>query len=114
MGASPFNLKDDETYLRWRDKKLSNYPQKIEELLVEINDPRRLKKNEFEALLKRCQKTNMAFYLGNTGTDQDPEIPFSIGRRFGLCGLDTNLLADQSSHTYIRVREDAITHHYIP
>ena len=91
MGASPFNLKDNETYLRWRDKKLSNYPQKIEELLVEINDPRRLKKNEFEALLKRCQKTNMAFYLGNTGTEPDPEIPFSIGRRFGLCGLDKNL-----------------------
>ena len=81
MGVSPFNLEDDETYLRWRDRKLRNYPQKIEELLVEINDPRRLKKNEFEALLKRCRKTNMAFYAGSTGTDQDPEIPFSIGRR---------------------------------
>ena len=114
MGASPFNLKDNETYLRWRDKKLSNYPQKIEELLVEINDPRRLKKNEFEALLKRCQKTNMAFYLGNTGTEPDPEIPFSIGRRFGLCGLDKNLLADQNSLTSLKVHEDGIKQHYIP
>ena len=114
MGASPFNLKDNETYLRWRDKKLSNYPQKIEELLVEINDPRRLKKSEFEALLKRCQKTNMAFYLGNTGAEPDPEIPFSIGRRFGLCGLDKNLLADQNSLTSLKVHEDGIKQHYIP
>jgi len=114
MGASPFNLKDDETYLRWRDKKLSNYPQKIEELLVEINDPRRLKKNEFEALLKRCQKTNMAFYLGNTGTDQDPEIPFSIGRRFGVFGLNKNMLADENSLTSLKLHEDGIKQHYIP
>jgi len=40
MEVSPFDLADNETYLRWRDSKLKNYPQKIEELLVEINDPR--------------------------------------------------------------------------
>jgi len=114
MEVSPFNLEDNDTYSRWRDRKLRNYPQKIEDLLVEINDPRRLKTNEFEALLKRCRKTNMAFYAGSTGTDPDPEIPFSIGRRFGVSGLNKNWLADENSLTSLKVHEDGIKQHYIP
>jgi len=97
MEVSPFDLADNETYLRWRDTKLKNYPQNIEELLVEINDPRQLKQSEFDALLKRCRKTNMALYAGRTGTDPDPEIPFSIGRRFGVSGLNKNWLADENA-----------------
>lgn len=114
MEVSPFDLADNETYLRWRDSKLKNYPQKIEELLVEINDPRKLKQSEFDALLKRCRKTNMALYAGRTGTDPDPEIPFSIGRRFGVSGLNKNWLADENALTSLKVREDGIRRHYIP
>jgi hypothetical protein len=114
MEVRPFDLEDNETYLRWRDSKLKNYPQKIEELLVEINDPRKLKQNEFDALLKLCRKTNMALYAGRTGTDPDPGIPFSIGRRFGVCGLNKNWLADENALTSLKVHENGIRQHYIP
>ena len=67
MGASPFNLKDNETYLRWRDKKLSNYPQKIEELLVEINDPRRLKKKSLKLCLSVARKLTWLYILAKQG-----------------------------------------------
>jgi hypothetical protein len=114
MEDSPFDLANNETYLRWRDRKLKKYPQKIDELLVEINDPRKLKQSEFEALLKRCRKTNMAIYAGRTGTDPDPEIPFSIGRCFGVSGLNKNGLADENALTSLKVLKDEIHQNYIP
>ena len=114
MKVSPFDLEDNETYLHWRDSKLKNYPEKIEDLLVEINDPRKLKQSEYDALLKRCRKTNMAVYAGKTGTDPDPEIPFSVGRRFGVCGLSKNWLADENALTSLKVHEYGIQQHYIP
>ena len=114
MEDSPFDLANNETYLRWRDRKLKKYPQKIEELMVEINDPRKLKQIEFEALLKRCRKTNMAIYAGRTGTDPDPEIPFSIGRCFGVSGLNKNGLADENALTSLKVLKDEIHQNYIP
>jgi hypothetical protein len=85
MEVRPFDLEDNETYLRWRDSKLKNYPQKIEEL-----------------------------YTGRTGTDPDPGIPFSIGRRFGVCGLNKNWLADENALTSLKVHENGIRQHYIP
>ena len=81
---------------------------------MEINDPRKLKQSEFEALLKRCRKTNMAIYAGRTGTDPDPEIPFSIGRCFGVSGLNKNSLADENALTSLKVLKDEIHQNYIP
>ncbi|MDH5655664.1 MAG: TauD/TfdA family dioxygenase [Spirochaetia bacterium] len=112
---SPFLPENTEMYKNWRDEKLKDYPQTIGELFVEINDPRKLTDGEFEQIQKLCKKTNMALYAGKTGTDPDPEIPLSMGRRFGLTGLNDNWLADKETGlTSLTVREDGIRKDYIP
>jgi len=64
---APFDLDNVADYTAWREQKLDDYPTSIEQLIVEINDPRRLTGAEFEALHERCRKTNMAIYASPTG-----------------------------------------------
>ena len=47
----------------------------------------------------------MVVYASNTGTDPDPEIPLSMGRRFGVHGLNHNWLADETGLTIEQVRK---------
>ncbi|MDZ7661359.1 TauD/TfdA family dioxygenase [Thiohalophilus sp.] len=112
--ASPFNLDNEDRYLRWREQKLLDYPETLGDLLVEINDPRNLSESEHAALLQLCRKANMALYFSKTGTDPDPEIPLSLGRRFGLHDLNHNWLADESGLTSLTVRDEGVRQNYIP
>ena len=112
--TSPFNLDNNDVYEKWRDNKLKDYPKNTEALIVEINDPRTLSNTERKALLDVCRKTNMVIYAGKTGIDPDPEIPLSIGRAFGVEGLDNNWLADDSGLTSLTVADDEVRQRYIP
>ena len=112
--SSPFLLENGDVYQEWRDHKLKDYPQNLGELVVEINDPRRLTQSEFEAIRQRCKKANMAIYAGNTGTDPDPEIPLSMGRKFAVQGLNKNWLADETGLTSITVVEKGTRQEFIP
>lgn len=112
--SAPFNLDNDADYTAWREQKLLDYPTSIEELIVEIDDPRRLTNAEFEALHARCHKTNMAIYAGSTGSDPDKEIPKSLGKRFGLTELDCNMGADDDGVTSLQVVEGKWRGGYIP
>jgi hypothetical protein len=66
MDINPFDLEDNDTYWRWRESKLKDYPTKFDNLLVEVNNPRKLRQREFDALQQRCRKANMAVYVGNS------------------------------------------------
>ena len=112
--SSPFHLDNDDLFKRWRDQKLQNYPEKLNDLIVEITDPRSLSLSEFTALQQRCKKTNMAIYVGTTGTDPNPDIPLSMGRAFGLEALNKNWLADDSGLTSLKVTDTGIRQQYIP
>ncbi|MBC8259463.1 MAG: TauD/TfdA family dioxygenase [SAR324 cluster bacterium] len=114
MDSNPFDLEDNDNYERWRDLKLQNYPTTIEDLLVEVNDPRELSSSEFGALQQCCSKANMALYAGKTGSDPDPKIPLSIAHKFGVYGINKNWLADENALTSLTVRENGIRQHYIP
>lgn len=111
---SPFSFDNENLYHKWCDAKLKDYPDNLGDLLVEINDPRKLTDNEFDALKSRCRKANMVLYASKTGTDPDPEIPLSMGRRFGLEGLNKNWLADDTGLTSLTVRDEGVRQHYIP
>ena len=111
---APFDLDNVADYTAWRDQKLLGYPTRIEELIVEIKDPRRLTGAEFEALCERCRKTNMAIYAGPTGSDPDKAIPKSLGRQFGLTELDFNMGADDDGVTSLQVVEGKWRSGYIP
>ena len=43
MTPSPFLLDDEALYQRWREQKLQNYPVYLDDLVVEVNDPRKLR-----------------------------------------------------------------------
>jgi hypothetical protein len=111
---SPFLLDNEDRYRYWRDAKLKDYPTDLGDLIVEIDDPRALSQSEYDALRMRCRKANMAVYAGKTGTDPDPEIPLSLGRHFGVQGLNKNWLADATGLSSLKVVEDGPRRNYIP
>jgi hypothetical protein len=110
----PFHPDNSTSFARWKREKLDKYPRDINELIVEIGDPRELSRAEHEQLLKRCRKTNMAIWAGLSGHDADKEIIRSLGRKFGLERLDHNMCADNDAITSLSVQSDALRQGYIP
>ncbi len=114
INNSPFLLHNQDSYKYWRDNKLNSHPSGIEQLLVEVNDPRSLTKNESSALLDLTQRANMAIYIGKTGSDPSPEIPMAMANAFGLGQLNKNWLADDNGLTSLTVVDTGIRKNYIP
>lgn len=111
---SPFRLGDYGTYRSWRQKKLRNYPTSVEELIIDIDDPRALTANEMFLIVRTCRKTNMVLYRSHTEGDADKQIPLSLGQQLGLNQLDHNWLADKEGVTSLTVRKETEHNHYIP
>lgn len=112
--TSPFDLARVDPYARWRENKLTGYPARIEDLLVEVRDPRHLTSAEHAAILALCRRTNMAIYASRGGDDPDKEIPRLLGRRLGLVNLDHNMGADEDAISSLTVQDDALHRGYIP
>lgn len=112
--TSPFALTDSVLYQRWRDQKLADYPQQISDLVVQVNDPRRLSKAEYQAMLRCLRKTNMVIYVGSTGDDADKTIVHQLAQQFGLQKLDHNWLADDDGLTSLTVANQGDRTNYIP
>jgi alpha-ketoglutarate-dependent taurine dioxygenase len=111
---SPFSLDNTAAYAAWREQKLAGYPATVDDLIVEVNDPRRLSSAEFNAMNRCCRKTNMAIYAGATGNNPDKQIAALLGRQFGLTAPDCNTGADDDGITTLRVVEDEWRGEYIP
>lgn len=115
---SAFDLNNQRAYEDWRDRKLDNYPDKAEQLIVEINDPMQLTKAEHQAIAERCNKSNMAIYsskaVSNPGGNLDKRIALQLARQFGLHKLDHNMGADDDGITSLQVSHTEGREHYIP
>ncbi len=105
-GASPFDLTDDASYLRWRGWKLSTQPKGIDELIVDVADPRSLTEPERAALVSRIARANVAIYRSRQ-FDADPNIVRALGAQLGLHRLDANWLADEDSISRVAVSAQA-------
>lgn len=113
MNTNPFDLQNEQAYQNWREQKLENYPQKVEELMVEVNNIKSLTKAEHQAILERCKKTNMAIYI-SPQLDEDKELPRTLGKQFGLNDLDNNPHADDDAISAIQVTTNQSKGAYIP
>lgn len=113
-GYNPFDLADAAAYGRWRDAKVAAYPTRLEDLVVEVSDPRRLTAAEHAALLERLCRANMAIYASRLGACSDKDIPRELGRQFGLRRLDYNMLADDDGITPLAVAADGERRSFIP
>jgi hypothetical protein len=113
MKNNPFDLNYDQAYQNWREQKLANYFQKVEELIVEIGNLKSLTKSEHQAILERCQKSNMAIYV-SAQFDENKELPRALGKQFGLINLDNNPHADDDAISAIQVTANISKGAYIP
>ena len=111
--SGPFSLDDANAYRRWRERKLRDYPRAVDELIVEVRDPRNLTRAERTALSERCRRANMAVYAIASPAD-DKEIPRAVGRQFGLAHLDANWLADDDGISSIEVNGRQPRKEFIP
>jgi alpha-ketoglutarate-dependent taurine dioxygenase len=110
---NPFNLNDTASYLQWREHKLADAPKSLDELIVEVRDPRTLTPNEHAALAERIRCCNMAVYASPMH-EADTDIPRLLGAQFGLVHLDANWLAGEDGVSEIRVFDNGTRQHYIP
>jgi len=111
---SPFHPDNRQAFEHWKAEKLATYPASLGDLIVEIGDPRQLRKTEHNQLLSLCRKTNMAIWAGLSGHDADKQIIRSLGQSFGLEHLDHNMCADNDAITSLTVQSDALRNGYIP
>jgi hypothetical protein len=94
MTHSPFDLADVSAYRTWRERKLDTAPRRIEDIVVELDDPRRLAPAQRQRLVDLNANCNMAIYVGKTGGDPDKDIPRLLGEQLGLQTLDGHWLTD--------------------
>jgi alpha-ketoglutarate-dependent taurine dioxygenase len=111
---SPFLPENEAAYRAWREAKLAGYPATAAELIVDIADPAQLTAAEYQALLARLRKTNMAIYRSALGDNPDKAPLTALTARFGLRRLDSNLLADDDGLTSITVNPEGEHPKYIP
>ena len=100
LAGSPFSLDDDVAYQRWRAAKLAARPTGLDELVVDIGQPRALKAHERAALLDRLSRCNLVVYRGPTQADS-AAVVVALASQLGLAQLDGNWLADEDGVSHI-------------
>jgi alpha-ketoglutarate-dependent taurine dioxygenase len=114
-GGGPFDLENPEAYQEWMQIKLERYPQRVEDLIVEVRDPRALTAAEREALNARCRRANMAIYTCRQARPPiDKDAVRALGAQLGLHRLDRNPCADEDHISTVRVARKQRRHDYIP
>ncbi len=111
--SGPFDLSDAAGYQRWREQKLAAAPASVNDLIVEVRDPRALTPTEREALANAVRRCNMAIYASSM-YDEDSDMLRKLGAQFGLHRLDANWLAGEDGISAIQVFEGGTRQHYIP
>lgn len=99
----PYDLNDARAYAAWREQKLDTSPQRIEDIIVTLGDPRQLGAAERASLVDLNKRCNMAIYVSRTGTDPDKEIPRRLGAQLGMTTLDGHWLTDNDGISPISV-----------
>ena len=107
-------LDNDTPYLRWRDAKLARYPRRVEDLIVEVRDPRALADSEAAQIRRLCAVANMAVYASPLAGVADKDIVQRLGARLGLARLQANPLADEDGVTSLEVSAQKSGRGYIP
>lgn len=99
---SPFDLSEAQAYAHWRAAKLAGQPRSLDDLMVDVADPRQLSEGERVELLQRCRSFNMAVYRCAQPA-QDRSVPLLLGEQLGLRRLDANWLADEDGVSSIQL-----------
>ncbi len=109
-----FLLENTSAYRQWRTCKLRNYPARTEQLIVDIQNPCRLTREEKGSLLQLCKKTNLAIYRTGRDGAQDKNIVTAIAGQLGLVHMDANFCADRDRISSIQALHEGPGSSYIP
>jgi alpha-ketoglutarate-dependent taurine dioxygenase len=110
----PFAPDRAQAYLRWRERKLARYPRRVEDLIVEVRDPRNLSGSEAAEIQRVCRAANMAIYASPLAGVADKDIPRRLGARLGLARLHANPLADEDGISSLEAASEKSALGYIP
>ena len=110
----PFAPDRSQAYLRWRERKLARTPRRIEDLIVEVRDPRQLSDSEVDKIRRVCNAANMAIYASSLAGVADKGIARRLGARLGLARLQANPLADEDGISSLETAPEKSALGYIP
>jgi hypothetical protein len=116
-GGSVFLLGDDQTYRRWRDAKLADYPRSPDKLAVEVSALAAPSAAETAAVLAACRRANMCLYhsrqhLGDAQATRRALAAFA--RHFGLVDFEAHRSAEADGIVALEVVEQGGRLGYIP
>lgn len=117
LEQSPFALDNHRAYASWREQKLAQYPQSLDELRVPVANPHALSEAERVDIRQACARANMAIYVSQPlegAAAPDTSLVADMGRQFGLERLDQNLYADDEGISALQVSEQRRQYEYIP
>ncbi len=103
-----------DPYERQRERKLARYPRGVEDLIVEVRDPRNLSDSEAAEIRRLCAVANMAVYASPLADLADKDLARRLGERLGLARLQANPLADEDGISSLEVAPEKSARGYIP
>ena len=107
---NPFSLDNSDAYKRWREQKLKSASNTSEVTL----DPLFTKESEIEELKKNCREQNFSLFNFARTPERTETAIQQLGLALGLSDIDSNLCAEDSGITEIRVKETSTDNVYIP
>ena len=107
---NPFSLDNSDAYKRWREQKLKSASNTSEVTL----DPLFTKESEIEELKKNCREQNFSLFKFARTPELTETAIQQLGLALGLSDIDSNLCAEDSGITEIRVKETSTDNVYIP
>jgi len=110
---NPFLFTDEHVYQAWRQNKLDNYPDSLQQLVVAI-DASMPTLEHCAAISSVCKKTNIAIYRLDNPAASSKAFVHALGEQLGLMRLDGNLCADSDSVTSLQVMDTGRQSGYIP
>ena len=109
-----FALDDERAYRDWREDRLARHPRRVEDLIVEVRDPRDLSASETQKIRDVCRVANMAIYASPMAGVADKDLARRLGEQLGLKRLDANPLADDDGVSSLQVVPGKSARGYIP
>jgi len=103
----------EASYQNWRKARLENYPQSVEELLVEIGGLASLREAERAEIVATCRRSNMAIYRCRDKF-ADRAAVRAFAANFGLRRLDHHLCANDDGVSELSVASEGVRTGYVP
>jgi alpha-ketoglutarate-dependent taurine dioxygenase len=111
---NPFDLAQDGAYRAWRDRKLRDYPPRLDDLRVELSNPAAPSAAELERIAESVRRANLAVFACEHPDALDKDGLLRLGRGLGLVRLDNNPCADERAVSTLRVHSAGKKRGYIP